>query len=70
MWDAAKYEVKALVKRDGQAAGTVALVPGKTASSFEGTLEVTAPGTYEITLYAFDPANGNAGVDSVGFMVR
>ena len=70
MWDAATYEVKALVKRDGLAAGAVTLVPGATASSFEGTLEVTAPGTYEITLYAFDPANGNAGVDSVGFMVR
>lgn len=70
MWDAATYEVKAFVKRDGLAAGTVTLVPGKAASSFEGTLEVTAPGTYVVTLYAFDPANGNAGVDSVGFMVR
>ena len=58
------------MKRDGQAAGAVTLVPGKTASSFEGTLEVAAPGAYEVTLYAFDPANGNAGVDSVGFMVR
>jgi hypothetical protein len=48
----------------------VTLAPGKMASSFEGTLEVAAPGTYEVTLYAFDPANGNAGVDSVGFMVR
>ena len=70
MWDATKYEVKALVKRDGQPAGTVSLTPGAMTSSFEGTLEVTAPGTYEITLYAFDPANGNAGVDSVGFRVR
>ena len=70
MWDATKYEVQAIVKRDGQMAGTVTLVPGKTASSFEGMLEVTAPGTYEVTLYAFDPANGNAGVDSVGFMAR
>lgn len=70
MWDAAKYEVMALVKRDGQATGTVRLAPGKMTSSFEGVLEVTTPGTYEVTLYAFDPANGNAGVDSVGFMVR
>lgn len=62
--------MKALVKRDGQAAGAVTLAPGRTASSFEGTLEATGPGTYEITLYAFDPANGNAGVDSVGFVVR
>ena len=70
MWDAAKYEVTALVKRDGQAAGTVTLSPGKMASSFEGTLEATVPGTYEVTLGAFDPANGNAGVDTVGFVVR
>jgi hypothetical protein len=70
LWDALKYEVKAFVKRDGQAVGTVTLAPGKTANSFEGTLEVSVPGTYEVTLYAFDPANGNAGVDSVGFMVR
>ena len=70
MWYAAAYEVKALVKRDGLAAGAVTLAPGKTASSFEGALEVTTPGTYEVTLYAFDPANGNAGVDSVGFTVR
>lgn len=62
--------MKALVKRDGRAAGAVTLVPGKTASSFVGTLEVTLPGTYEVTLYAFDPANGNAGVDSVDFTAR
>lgn len=70
MWDATKYEVRALVKHDGRAAGTVTLVPGNVASSFEGILDVTAPGTYEVTLYAFDPSNGNAGVDAVGFMVR
>lgn len=70
MWDAATYEVKALVKRGGQAAGTVTLAPGKAASSFVGTLEVTLPGTYEVKLFAFDPANGNAGVDAVGFVVR
>ena len=70
MWDAAKYEVKAIVKRDGQTAGTVTLAPGKMTNSFEGALEVTAPGTYEVTLYAFDPASGNAGVDFVGFMVH
>jgi hypothetical protein len=58
------------VKRDGQPAGTVVLAPGKAASSYEGTLEVTAPGAYEVTVYAFDPANGNAGVDRVSFTAR
>lgn len=58
------------MKRDGLAAGTVALAPGKAQSSFEGVLEVTQPGTYELTLYAFDPSNGNAGVDTVTFVAR
>jgi hypothetical protein len=31
---------------------------------------VKAPGTYEVTLYAFDPASGNAGVEAVGFIAR
>jgi hypothetical protein len=70
LWNAAKYEVRALVKRDGQPAGSAALAPGKTASSFEGTLEVAGPGTYEVAVYAFDPGNGNAGVDFVPFVVR
>ena len=35
-----------------------------------GLALAATPGTYEVTLYAFDPANGNAGVDSVGFMLR
>jgi hypothetical protein len=65
-----KYEVTALVKHDGRPAGSVALAPGKAASSYEGTLEVTAPGTWEVTVYAFDPANGNAGVDVVSFTAR
>ncbi|HEY6000836.1 MAG TPA: hypothetical protein VI078_16235 [bacterium] len=60
----------ATVKRDGAAAGTVALAPGTAQSSFEGTLELTHPGSYDVTLYAFDPVTGNAGVDRVAFTAR
>ena len=70
MWDAATYEVQAIVKRDGQAAGTVTLSPGKLTSSFEGEFETARPGTYEVVFTAFDPANGNAGVDLVTFTVQ
>jgi hypothetical protein len=70
MWDAAKYEVRALVKIDGRPAGEMALAPGTAASSFEGALEAREPGTYEVTLCAFDPATGNAGVDYVTFTVH
>ena len=70
MWDATKYEVGALVERDGAPAGSVSLAPGRSASSYEGTLEVTAPGAYTITVFAFDPATGNAGVDAVSVTAR
>jgi hypothetical protein len=36
----------------------------------EGTLEVTASGTHVLTVYASDPANGNAGADFVSILVR
>lgn len=70
MWDAAKYEVKAIVTKDGKPLGEVTLVPGKAASSFEGVLDLAEAGDYQVTLFVFDPANGNAGVDIVSFMVR
>jgi hypothetical protein len=70
MWDAARYEVRAIVKRDGQPAGEVRLAPGTAASTFEGTIEAREPGTYEAAVAAFDPATGNAGVDVVTFVVR
>lgn len=70
MWDAAKYEVKAIVRKDGAPIGELTLVPGKSESSFEGLLEATEAGDYQVTLFAFDPANGNAGVDAVSFTVR
>jgi hypothetical protein len=70
MWDAAKYEARAGVRRDGAPAGEVALAPGPATSSFEGTLVAAEPGTYELTVSVFDPATGNAGVDRVSFTVR
>lgn len=70
IWDANRYEVKAIVKRNGVLSETVPLrFAGKT-STFEGNLEVTKTGVYEVTVYSFDPATGNAGVDETTFMVR
>lgn len=70
LWNAAKYEVKAIVKHNGTTSETVPLrFAGKT-STFEGKLEITKRGIYEVTVYSFDPATGNAGVDRTTFMVR
>ena len=41
-----------------------------TPSQFEATLAGLGPGTYRMTVIAFDPRNGNAGLDETTFMVR
>jgi len=69
LWDANKIEVKALLRRNGEAAGELSLKYAGTTSQFAGTWDVNKPGTYEATVYAYDPANGNTGLDHVTFMV-
>jgi len=36
-------------------------------SHFAGDLKIEEPGEYEAVVYAYDPANGNTGLDSVTF---
>lgn len=69
LWDANRLEVKALVKRNGKPTETETLSFAGSASLFSGTVKVKKPGVYEVMVYAYDPNNGNTGVDSVTFMV-
>jgi hypothetical protein len=69
-WDADKMEVAALLKRDGQEMGLLALRYAGTPSQFEGAMEVRGAGVYEATVYAYDPASGNTGLDSTTFIIE
>ena len=69
LWDADKYEVKTLVTRNGERLPPVALAYAGKTSQFAGTLPLDAPGVYDITVYAHDPANGNTGLDRTSFIV-
>ncbi len=69
LWDANQFEVSALIRRNGQPAGTTKLhYAGKT-SEFAGSLKIDKPGTYEATIYAYDPKTGNTGLDNTTFIV-
>jgi hypothetical protein len=70
VWDANKYEVKALLKKDGASVGELPLHYAGTTSQFAGAWTVQETGVYEAVVYAYDPANGNTGVDSVTFVVE
>ncbi len=68
-WDADEYEVAALVKRGDTPIGRFPLQYADTASDFAGTFSLTAPGLYDITVYAYDPESGNTGVDRLTLTV-
>ena len=70
LWDADKLEVAAILAKNGETQGTVPLRFAGTTSQFETELELKEPGIYEATVYAYDPANGNTGLDRVTFMLR
>ena len=57
------------MKHNGAAAGTVPLAYANIPSTFEGSLNITKEGAYEVLVYSFDPANGNSGVDKTTFTV-
>jgi hypothetical protein len=69
VWDAEHYELKALLKRDGAAVGVVDLAYAGEISRFAARLPLDAPGVYEALVYAYDPANGNTGLDRTTFIL-
>jgi hypothetical protein len=68
VWDAEGMEIRGLVSRDGEPVREIAAVYTGTASYHALEVDVTVPGTYEVVCYAYDPRNGNTGLDTVTFM--
>lgn len=67
LWDANAYEVRALVRRDGEPAGELALAWAGETSRFAARLPLPVPGVYDVTVYAHHPATGNTGLDRTTF---
>ncbi len=70
VWDADRVEVRALVRKDGKPAGEIPLTFVEEPSQFAGSLDVQETGIYEVTVYAYDPSNGNTGVDATTVVVQ
>lgn len=69
-WDADKFEVTAIVRRNGEIWKTFPLEYAGAISQFATKFEVKETGNYEATVYAFDPANGNTGVDKTTWILK
>lgn len=63
LWDSEDLEIRARVQRDGRPFTEIDLPYAGEASSFAGTFTAGEPGLYQITVFAYDPDNGNTGVD-------
>jgi hypothetical protein len=69
LWNANQFEVAAIIKRNGMQVDEVPLQYAGSTSQFTAKLKASVPGAYEITVYAYDPANGNTGVDKTTIVV-
>lgn len=70
LWDSDAYEIEAIVRRDREPVATFPLTFAGATSQFEATWSAGAPGTYEIIVYAYDPASGNTGLDRTTVIVE
>jgi hypothetical protein len=70
LWDAKDYEVGAILKRDNKIVQTLPLVYAGKRSTFQGRLEATEKGLYELVVYAYDASTGNSGVDRATVEVK
>ena len=68
LWDADKYEVQAIVSRDGKEVRRLPMRFAGETSQFAASVPIDAAGTYDVLVYAYDPANGNTGLDRTTFI--
>jgi|GEM_PF-70759 len=69
LWDATRYQIRMQLKRDGETVATHSLEYAGKPSQFKRQIKLLKPGTYEVIVYAFDPHNGNTGIDKTTFIV-
>ncbi len=69
LWDANGLEVAALLRHNGNDVGSLTMTYAGETGQFAADWSVTEPGLYEAIVYAFDPDNGNTGLDRVTFAV-
>lgn len=70
MWDSNKYEIMMIAKKNGSKVSELPMKYAGTPSQFTTRLEIQEAGLYELTVYAYDPANGNTGLGRITFTAK
>ncbi|MFM9937534.1 MAG: hypothetical protein ACKVOL_15215 [Novosphingobium sp.] len=69
LWDAARFDVTAHIKREGDEEKTQPLAYGGKTGVFAASVEAAEPGTYAVTVTAVDRATDAVGIDRTSFIV-
>ena len=70
LWNSNKYEINLLLKKDGKPAGQFPLQYSGKPSQFATPLNIEEAGIYELAVYAYDPTNGNTGLNKTTISVK
>lgn len=70
LWDSSDYEIRALIKREGEIVDTMPMEFTGIDNTFSGTYETSDSGVHEITVYAYDAKTGNTGVDRTTVIIE
>lgn len=68
IWDSEDMEVKAIIKKNGIHLKDVEMSLIET-NLFEGSIDLTSAGQYEIIVYAYNAKSGNTGLDKVNYVI-
>jgi len=69
LWDADRFEIRAVVRRDGKRVAELPMRYAGTPSQFRVEYEAAEPGVYDALIYAHQPSNGNTGLDRTTWII-
>ena len=68
IWNSKDIEVKGILKKDGEHIKDIDMsLTG--INLFEGNINLTSAGNYELIVYAYNAKSGNTGVDKVNYII-
>lgn len=70
MWDSDRYEIKAVIKKSGRVISEEKLRFSGKPSFFTASFTAKEKGKYDVLVYAYNPDNGNTGIDRASFTIK
>lgn len=68
IWNSDEIEVKGILKINGENFKEIDMTLTKD-NMFEGNVDITSTGNYELILYAYYSKSGNIGIDIINYVI-